>query len=81
MRATTDIKELEQGQVKRNVIEMTKIETNRIMEISAGLVSPIMVYVGFLNIDFQCMKTDNRYEVESNRGYNFYGIYVSLFCL
>ena len=50
---------------------MTKIETNRIMEISAGLVSPIMVYVGFLNIDFQCTNIDNRYEVELNTGYNF----------
>ena len=67
---------------------MTKIETNRIMEMSAGLVSPIMVYVGFLNIDFQCTNIDNRYEVELNTGYNFtefssnyYGIYVSLFCL
>ena len=60
---------------------MTKIETNRIMEMSAGLVSPIMVYVGFLNIDFQCTNIDNRYEVELNTGYNFtefYGIYVSV---
>ena len=54
------------------------------MEISAGLVSPIMVYFGFLNIDFQCTNIDNRYEVELNTGYNFtefYGIYDSLFCL
>ena len=41
------------------------------MEISAGLVSPIIVYVGFPRIDFQCMKIDNRYEVELNTGYNF----------
>ena len=47
---------------------MTKIETNRIMELYAGLVSPIIIYVGFLkqNGDFQFMNIYNRYEVKLN---------------
>ena len=51
------------------------------MEISAGLVSPIMVYVGFLNIDFQCTYIDNRYEVELNTRYNFTELNVKIYML